>query len=541
MPDDGSFSSQTGPKSGSIRTQDASLSAAETVRMTRRSPLEISNQIDQLADRFEEQLRGGAQPELEPLIDSLDGELREAALAELLPIELEYAGRRGESIALADLLERFPRDADLVQSVWRHSNAGAADPALAQTRVDAGETHSQPGQCADSDESTELPAGRLGRYEVIRLLGRGGMGSVYLAHDTTLDRPVALKIPHVTSTSQSQILQRFDREARLAAQITHPNICPVYDVGEIDGRFFIAMAFVEGESLEEAMANRRLSRPEAVAALATVARTLGEAHGAGIVHRDLKPSNIHLDQRGQPIVMDFGLAVQLTSDDVRLTRSGMVLGTPLYMAPEQVRGDVDAIGPATDVYSLGVILYEMLTGTVPFRGNFAEVSAAILHQAPTPPNRLVRDLDDRLNAACLKAMSRDPGARFGSMEQFAEELDQCLAGRAPSETPPWHRRGSVIVAGVAGIVALLGTLLLLRTPHGTVQIELSDPSAAVEVLVDGDRIDVTGIGRPLQIDVGPHALQVSGEGYVTHTRDFAVTAEDNTVLRVTLTPTTDAS
>src|SRR5581483_1302271 len=192
-------------------------------------------------------------------------------------------------------------------------------------------------------------------------LGQGGMGAVYLAHDTELDRRVALKVPGFVAGDPPGVLERFQREARAAAKLHHPNLCPVFDVGQVGGVHYLTMAFIPGRTLARVLRDRGgpMDEMEAARLIRTLALALGEAHRAGVVHRDLKPANIIMSARGEPVILDFGLARR--AEDSRMTATGAALGTPAYMPPEQVEGDPTAVGPASDIYGLGVILYELLT------------------------------------------------------------------------------------------------------------------------------------------------------------------------------------
>jgi serine/threonine protein kinase len=255
------------------------------------------------------------------------------------------------------------------------------------------------------------------------------MGTVYLALDTQLDRRVALKTPQFDQ--DSDLLQRFEREARAAAALRHPNICPIYDFGKIDGTHYISMAYIDGESLATLVATEQPQPVKRVLGIARkIALALQEAHDHGIVHRDLKPSNVMLDKHGEPIVMDFGLARQTTGqDNVRLTQSGILVGTPAFMSPEQIEGELDKIGPATDQYSLGVLLYELFTKQLPFRGSSMAIIAQALVKEPPPPIRFRTDLDPRINAACLKMLAKAPEDRFPSLATLANELESILENR----------------------------------------------------------------------------------------------------------------
>jgi serine/threonine protein kinase len=286
--------------------------------------------------------------------------------------------------------------------------------------------------------ASSLPVGtQLGRYRIVRVLGRGAMGTVYLAIDTQLDRQVALKTPQFDQ--DSDLLQRFHREARAAAALRHANICPIYDFGQIEEKHFISMAYIEGQTLAALIETGEQQPVKRVLTIALkIAQALQEAHDHGIVHRDLKPSNVMLDKRGEPIVMDFGLARQIAApDNVRLTQSGILVGTPAFMSPEQIEGDLEKVGPASDQYSLGVLLYELFTQQLPFRGSSMAIIAQALVKEPPPPIQFRTDLDPRINTACLKMMAKAPEDRFASCGAVADELEAILEDRQsrPASSP----------------------------------------------------------------------------------------------------------
>jgi serine/threonine protein kinase len=282
---------------------------------------------------------------------------------------------------------------------------------------------------------SELPA-PFGRYRLLKLLGQGGMGAVYLAHDTALDRPVALKVPHFDADDGPEVLARFYREARSAATVVHPNICPVHDVGEIGGVSYLTMAYVEGKPLSHLIEGPKPPTPRQSALLVRkLALALEEAHRRGVIHRDLKPANVMIDRRGEPVIMDFGLARRGRKGDPRLTQEGSFLGTPAYSPPEQVSGKVEAMGPASDVYSLGVILYELLAGRLPFTGDMMAILSSVLLEQPPPPSQFRPDLDVELETICLKAMAKKIPDRHASMADLAAELQNYLRGATVPSAP----------------------------------------------------------------------------------------------------------
>jgi len=311
------------------------------------------------------------------------------------------------------------------------------------------------------------------RYELEELVGTGGMSSVYKAHDTLLERHVALKILHDHYSDDDDFVERFKREARTVAQLSHPNIVTVIDRGEAGGRQFIVFEYIDGESLKELVVRSgHLSVERALELALEVAHGLAFAHQHGLVHRDVKPQNVLLNGDGRAKVTDFGIARSLDVEH-GVTQTGTVLGTSNYIAPEQASGQ--PVDTQTDVYSLGVVLYELLAGDVPFPGeNF--VTVAMKHVNEPPPNLLDvrRDVPLRVAAAVDRALEKDPDQRFPSMDAFAAELEACLAevhggdgaGEATMVVPPAPRRpqarpasrwplviGAVAVLALAAIVA----------------------------------------------------------------------------------------
>jgi serine/threonine protein kinase len=280
----------------------------------------------------------------------------------------------------------------------------------------------------------------FGRYQIVRRLGRGAMGAVYLAYDTQLHRHVALKTPFLGRKPNA--VERFFREAQAAAQLRSPYLCPIYDVGQIGGVYFFSMAFIDGQPLSRAIAEKRLDDLRSVAALVQkVARGMHKAHEQGIIHRDLKPDNIMVDADGEPIVTDFGLARKV-DDDVRITLPGRILGTPAYMSPEQVDGE-DNVGPASDIYSLGVVLYELIAGSLPFKGSMTSVLRQVASAEPARPSSRNPALGENspLERICLKMMAKLPAHRYACMAEAAEALDEVLSPvRQAVEQPSlWQR------------------------------------------------------------------------------------------------------
>ncbi|HEX8202074.1 MAG TPA: protein kinase, partial [Isosphaeraceae bacterium] len=311
---------------------------------------------------------------------------------------------------------------------------------------------------------TPVPT-RIGRFEVRARLGAGAFGTVYRAYDPVLDRDVALKVPHPGSLQTPRMVERFLREAKASAQLRHPHIVPVFDAGVDDADRYIASAFIAGRPLCDVIeAEGPLDLRRAARIAHDLAGALHYAHSLGIIHRDVKPANIMLDADGHALLMDFGLARFELSEE-KLTRDDAVLGTPAYMPPEQARGDAPSIGPASDQYSLGATLYELLTGHAPFEGPPAIVVFNVQRQEPSPPRQDRPEVPPDLETICLKAMAKEPAARFADCGALADDLRRWLDGEPIHARPlgpverlgRWVRRNPVL-AGMAA--ALIGTLLL---------------------------------------------------------------------------------
>jgi predicted Ser/Thr protein kinase len=401
-------------------------------------PLRLPTLLELVKIDLERRWQGGRHVRLESYLRSVP-ELGspETVAADLIYAEYEARRRFGSPPDLAEFAKRFPRQADelrqLVGQAARQTLAGRDAP-----RGDTTPSKPSPAPGARTGSAPAVLPQQFGRYRIVRPLGQGGMGAVYLAHDTKLERAVALKVPHFAASDGPEVLERFYREAKAAATLTHPNLCPVHDVGEIDGVPFLTMTYIEGKPLSDRLAEGKVDPRQAAGLVRKLALALQEAHARGIVHRDLKPANVMIDLRGEPVIMDFGLARRVHLQEARLTRSGSVLGTPAYMAPEQVRGEVEALGPGCDVYSLGVILYELLTGLVPFDGPALAVLAQILTQDPPAASVHRSDLDPRLEAICKKAMARKPEERYATMGDMAAALEEYL--RAPHPPTPTRTR-----------------------------------------------------------------------------------------------------
>lgn len=501
--------------------------------------LSLAQRIDAVCDRFESDWRTGRRQAVDAYIADLPDAEREEVRTALLAVQKE--------------LETHSRSVD--------SSASQDSEPTGVYRLEA----SQPT--------------RIGRFEILALLGEGAFGRVYKACDPQLEREVAIKVPRVEAYGGQFDLQRFLREAKSAAAVQHPNICPVHEVNVEGGQPYIVMAFIQGQSLAEILKGRSKPLPPKQAALIVrkLALALQAAHEKGIVHRDLKPANILFDpQRKDVVITDFGLAVRTTSD-VRQTHSGMLMGTPAYMSPEQARGDVKQVGPASDIFALGVILYELLTGQRPFQGGLGDVIGQIQHVDPPSIRTHNPQLDDRLDAICQQALAKNPGDRFPSMQALAAALDAYLRDQPQAtamsqkakEVDPGHSVGFVQVitalsadlrAGTEAAVeaamrrvrppvkllvilgllffssfATLAVLLFFtRTPTATVliniDVDLNDET--LSFFLDGEQASAESLQSPIELKVGTHELVVKrGEEII---RKFTFTVSRDAGPRIEL-------
>src|SRR5881409_2877894 len=321
---------------------------------------------------------------------------------------------------------------------------------------------------ASQDKTTVRAAemlGELGDYELLEEIGRGGQGVVFRARQKSLNRTVALKVIGLGQWASKAHVKRFRREAEAAARLEHPCIVPIYEVGERGGSCYFSMKFVEGGQLDEVIRREPMPPRRAAELIAKVARTVHYAHEHGILHRDIKPGNILLDQKGEPHLTDFGLA-RLVESESTVTRTLEVLGTPSYMAPEQAVGNNAAVNSATDVYGIGAVLYQLLTGHPPFAGGTTyETIKLLLDTEPRQPRLWNRKIDRDLSTICLKCLEKDPKRRYASALALAEDLERwlkCEPIRAKrsgffTHARKWVRRKPAIAALIALLAAFAAT------------------------------------------------------------------------------------
>ncbi len=350
----------------------------------------------------------------------------------------------------------------------------------------------------EGPKSREPRGARIGPnlpgYEILEVIGRGGMGVVYKALHTRLDRLVALKMVLAGAHASPEELARFSIESQAVAQLQHPGIVQIYEVGEHDGLPYFSLEFVSGGSLAHKIGGKPQPTREAAGMVHELALAVREAHRRNIIHRDLKPANVLLTPDGRPKITDFGLAKRLDSDSEQ-THTGAIMGSPSYMAPEQAWGQTHEIGPRTDVYALGAILYEMLVGRPPFQGaSPIETIELVRTEEPVPPTRLQPKIPVDLETICLKCLQKDPARRYSDANSLAEDLQRFLEDRPILARPVgtaerlarWCRRNPKVArltATVAGLLVLVAAVMTyaavsLNRANGQLEASIKTESAA---------------------------------------------------------------
>ncbi len=399
-----------------------------------------------------------------------------------------------------------PGDATTLQVAESGTATPHGSAALAEGRTRATDTATP--RLPDPPRPQGLAAGEsFGPYEIVRELGRGGMGAVYLARDRNLGREVALKVILAGSAAGADDLSRFRREAAAVAALSHPGIVRLYEYGTVEGRPYLAMEYVKGRSLHQVLDDERIDPDRALRIVRETALAVEYAHRNSILHRDLKPANILIDDQGSPHITDFGLARNLAAD-TRLTQSGEVLGTPAYMSPEQA-DDILNVDRRADVYSLGAVLYELLTLYPPHRGRtFLELLHRVVNRDPIPPRDIVPLLPRDIETICLKALAREPDRRYASARELADDIDRYRTRRPILARPPslayralrFAQRHPVLVGAASVLlgVVLPGILHLVTRP-GHVVVRTTGNGVAL---------------RPARVLVGPRSLDIVDDGAI---------------------------
>jgi serine/threonine protein kinase len=468
-----------------------------------------SERLEQILSEFESAWSSGQKPDLGGYLNAADVEPR-TLLTELVHADLEYRLKAGEPIRVECYLAKYAELAADRQAALRLIQAEfdlrrRREPGLRldeyldrfpQYRADLPERLRGP-HAAISELPRPSDATFVGKFELLERVGEGAFGTVYRARDTQLDRIVAVKLPRADRSLTAEDAEKFQREARNAAQLSHPSIVPIYEVGHDAAVPYIVSAYIEGLTLADALVRQHLDYKQIASVVFQVADGLDHAHRHGVVHRDLKPSNIMLgriqgvgnrssdsvrpesrlpipDSRlpaTQAFVMDFGLA-RRDDGDSRLTVEGMIFGTPAYMSPEQARGENNRVDGRSDMYALGVILYELMTGEVPFRGAARMVLQQIINEEPRPPRRLDDKIPRDMETIALKCMAKEQSRRYSTAGALAADLGRYLDGVPILARPVgrlergwrWAKRKPL----VAGLSALVAVLFLVGAVGGTV-------------------------------------------------------------------------
>jgi WD40 repeat protein len=442
-------------------------------------PLALAYRVEEACERFESEWRSGRRPDLPAYLAGIDDRGRATLARELIAIDVHWRRRAGERPEPDDYRDGLPVDARAIRTAFDGPGAGALDRPFNSTDrhngddlAGAGETRVMPPSVPECPgASTEPSDGARGAtpvfvpgYEILGTLGRGGMGVVYQARHHGLSRIVALKMILSGAHAGAAERERFRWEAEAVARLQHPNIVQIYEVGEHDGLAYFALEFCGGGTLAGRLARAPMSPQDAARTAEVLARAVHAAHQADLVHRDLKPSNVLISDDSTLKITDFGLAKDLAVAGPTL--SGSVLGSPSYMAPEQADGRLRRVGPATDVYSLGAILYECLTSLPPFRGATALETLELVRQAdPLPPRRLRPHVPRDLEVICLKCLQKDPARRYAGALELADDLGRFLQGRPILARPrgavdlaaKWARRNKS--AAAAAVTISLTTVL----------------------------------------------------------------------------------
>ena len=424
--------------------------------MTENSTNSLAERIDDSCKTFEREWQRGDRPRIEDYAGSWSESERATLVRELLLIELQYRRTVGEHPTPSDYADRFSDE--IVESVFERLDSEIETVQL-RTIAASRTTHTDVRTAAEHG-ALNATGDSIGDYELLEEIARGGMGVVYKARQISLNRIVALKMIKAGELAGGEEVQRFISEAESAAKLDHPNIVPIFEVGEVEGRHFFSMGLVEGVSLNDRLKDGPLPPREAAELILTIAAAVQYAHEKGIVHRDLKPANVLIDSDGKPRITDFGLAKNISADS-GLTATGQVVGTPSYMPPEQASGNTVAIGPSSDVYSLGAMLYSLIVGRPPFQAaNVLETLKQVCGQEPVSPRTLNPTVDKDLETICLKCLEKDAGRRYASAEELAADIERYLQNRPilarpvgrPARAWRWCQRNPL---GAAVVVLLI--------------------------------------------------------------------------------------
>jgi WD40 repeat protein/tRNA A-37 threonylcarbamoyl transferase component Bud32 len=462
-------------------------------------PLQVLRQVDALCDEFEAGLKQGGSTALGPYLGRMEESGREILVKELALLALDRLRQNGALDPRAELLKANPElfdelhritqslgDAPTIQMDGDSNRSAKASGLVVRCPhchntidmiVDAPLVDIHCPTCGgsfslvnDAEQTRDAAAlTRIAHFELVDRLGMGEFGTVWKARDTILDRTIALKIPRRERLDAVSI-EKFMREARAAAQLRHPNIISTHEVGRHADILYIVSDYIRGISLAEMIADHRLDIGESVVMVSKVADALEHAHQRGVIHRDLKPSNILVDDHGEPHLMDFGLAKRKETE-VTITTDGAILGTPAYMSPEQARGEASGVDGRSDIYSLGVILFQLLTGELPFRGSVRMLLQKVINDDPPGPRTLDSRVPKDLDTVCLKCLEKDPARRYATAGDLAADLKRCAVGEPVTarrvgpigRTLRWARRNRAVAVLLAASIAMLLSATIIST------------------------------------------------------------------------------
>ena len=428
-----------------------------------------------LREELKQRWRAGSPVRVEDLLAKSQGKIADEGILDLIYQEIVLREEAGEQPTLDEYRQRFPLLDDSLQrqfALHEILNKSMLDSGAASTSATVTINENTPLAAAPSSpgtaDSPSCPMPIIPGYEILAEIGRGGMGVVYQARQVNLERTVALKMVLHGEYASPDARRRFRTEAAAVARIQHPHIVQIIEIGEQDGRLYFSLEYCSGGSLAAKLNGKQQPSGEAARLVGMLARAVHAIHQQQIVHRDLKPANVLLTADGQPKITDFGLARRL--DEEGRTQTGAVMGTPSYMSPEQARGETKQVGPAADIYALGAILYECLTGRPPFfAANTLETLHQVIENDPASPRSFNPHIDRDMETVCLKCLEKEPVKRYASAEELAEDLERWLRGESVRARPVssldqgirWaRRRPTLATCLVLLLMAVIGAVSL---------------------------------------------------------------------------------